>query len=80
MPKLKNLSGRDIIKILEYFGFSVVTQKGSHVKIGRTIENGFKQILTIPKHKELDKGTIKAIYNQILRYISESDLKKHFYS
>lgn len=80
MPKLKNLSGKDVIKILASLGFSVAAQKGSHVKMKRVIENNFSQSLTIPKHKELDKGTIKAIYNQILKYIPENDLKNHFYS
>lgn len=33
MPdKLKNLSGRQLIKILGKFNFIVVAQKGSHVK------------------------------------------------
>ena len=81
MPKtkFKNLSGKDVIKILEDFGFVEVAQKGSHIKLQRK-ENREKQTLTIPNHKELDKGTLKAIYNQTLRYISEEQLRKYFYS
>lgn len=33
MPKLKRLSGQDVIKILAAFGFAVAGQKGSHVKL-----------------------------------------------
>lgn len=80
MPKLKPLSGRDIIKIFESFDFSIVGQKGSHVKLKRITEDNIKQTLTIPNHKELDKGTLKSIYNQTLKYISESDIRKYFYS
>mgnify|MGYP001606392677 CR=1 FL=1 len=80
MPKLKTLSGRDIIKIFENFDFSIAGQKGSHVKLKRIARDNIKQTLTIPNHQELDRGTLKAIYNQALRYISESDLRKHFYS
>jgi predicted RNA binding protein YcfA (HicA-like mRNA interferase family) len=79
MPKLKVLSGTDIIRIFSKFGFEVISQRGSHIKIRRFLSDGTKQILTIPNHSELDKGTIKAIYRQALRYISESDLKPHFY-
>lgn len=79
MPKLKVLSGDDLITIFRKLGFLIVSQKGSHVKLER-IEDGLKQILTIPRHQELDKGTLKAIYNKALRYIPESDLRKHFYS
>jgi len=33
MPKLRRLSGDEVIRILERFGFAVYTQKGSHVKL-----------------------------------------------
>lgn len=80
MPKLKILSGDDIIKIFEEIGFSIEHQKGSHIKLKRMINDNIKQTLTIPRYKELDKGTIKAIYNQALVYVAERDLRKHFYS
>ena len=79
MPKLKVLSGKDILKILESFGFLVVSQKGSHIKLQR-INDSKKQILVIPNHPELDKGTIRAIFNQVSKYISEQELKSYFYS
>lgn len=63
-----------------HFGFNVASQKGSHIKLQRMLENNTRQILTIPGHAELDKGTIKAIYRQALRYISESELKSYFYT
>lgn len=80
MPKLKIFSGQEVIKILISFGFIVVAQKGSHIKLVRAIAENSRQTLTIPNHDELDKGTIKAIYRQALRYISESELKNHFYT
>jgi predicted RNA binding protein YcfA (HicA-like mRNA interferase family) len=80
MPKLKVLSGSKIINIFQKFGFKIVAQKGGHVKLQRTLLSGQRQTLTIPKHKELDKGTIKAIYRQSLRYISEDKLVSYFYT
>jgi len=80
MPKLKVLSGKDVLKIFETFGFIIVSQKGSHVKLKRIINENLKQTLTIPMHSQLDKGTIKAIHRQALRYISETDLMLHFYT
>lgn len=53
MPKLKILSGKNVIEILENFGFSVIGQKGSHTKL-RRIENNHKQTLTVPNHFEFD--------------------------
>ena len=80
MPKLKILSGEEVIKIFLSFGFIVVAQKGSHIKLGRTQSDGTKQTLTILNHIELDKGTLRAIYRQAQRYISEDKLKPYFYS
>lgn len=79
MPKLKILSAKKVISIFESLSFVVSKQKGSHIKLCRETSLG-KQILTIPNHKELDKGTLKAIYNQALRFVSESELKEHFYT
>lgn len=80
MPKLRTLSGEEVIKTLEGFGFFIANRKGSHVKLKRITENNMKQTLTIPVHAELDKGTLKAIYSQATRYISDDDLRNHFYT
>jgi len=80
MPKLKVLSGSDVLRIFLILGFQKMAQKGSHIKLVRRINNDTKQILTIPNHHELDKGTLKAIYRQALRYIPEQDLQSYFYS
>lgn len=79
MPKLKVLDSKDIIKILETFGFREVSQKGSHVKLIK--ETPFqRQVLTIPNHKNIDRGTVKAIFNQASRFVSSEELEKHFYT
>jgi predicted RNA binding protein YcfA (HicA-like mRNA interferase family) len=80
MPKLRILSGQEVVKIFLVFGFNVAAQKGSHIKLLKILLDSARQTLTIPSHPELDKGTIKAIYRQALRYIPESELKPHFYS
>ncbi len=80
MPgKLRRLSGKQVISILGRFGFSQVSQKGSHVKLVRD-SGGSRQVLVIPLHKELDRGTLKAIIRQASRYVPEEDLLPHFYA
>jgi predicted RNA binding protein YcfA (HicA-like mRNA interferase family) len=58
----------------------VAVQRGSHIKLVRILPDSARQTFTIPNHPELDKGTIKAIYRQALRYIPDGELKPHFYS
>jgi predicted RNA binding protein YcfA (HicA-like mRNA interferase family) len=79
MPKLRRLSGREVVGILQRFGFTLVSQRGSHMKLKRVVQNE-SQTLTIPAHAELDTGTLRAILRQASRYLPESDLRPHFYS
>jgi predicted RNA binding protein YcfA (HicA-like mRNA interferase family) len=81
MTKIRTLSGDDLLRIFAQFGFSKHSQRGSHIKLRRTSSaGGNRQTLTIVTHREIDKGTLQAIYRQALRYISETDLAPYFFS
>ena len=80
MPKLKRLSGKEVLAILLHFGFREISRRGSHMEMRRIGSAGEKETLTVPAHVELDTGTLLAIYRQALRYILERDLHEHFYS
>ena len=60
MPRLRRLSGAEVIKILQQFSFEIYSQKGSHIKLRRITSTG-KETLTVPNHGELDVGTCRAI-------------------
>lgn len=78
MPnKLKDLSGKEIVKFLEQNGFSIYKTRGSHCKIQRTILDR-NQTLIIPMHSSMAKGTLHDIYNQISEYLPESNTKNFF--
>ncbi|MDR3643126.1 MAG: type II toxin-antitoxin system HicA family toxin [Candidatus Doudnabacteria bacterium] len=71
----KTFSGRQVIKILcRYFGFVEISQKGSHVKLKKIVNN---QTLTtiVPLHKELSRGTFRGILE--LAEVSEEEFLKH---
>jgi len=74
MAKLPQVSGKQTIQALKRIGFNIVHQRGSHVKLSRTIENQ-KQTVIVPLQKTLKKGTLR---NGILRPINLSvdDFKK----
>ncbi len=79
MPRLKVLSGNEVAKILVGFGFSLASQKGSHAKLKRLAPSGENQTLIVPLHRELDHGTLRAIFNQACRYIPADELTPHFF-
>lgn len=80
MPRLRRLSGAEIIGILGRFGFVEHSRRGSHVKLRRIAADGAAQTLTIPDHAELDTGTCRAVLRQVTRFIPEVDLGPHFYA
>jgi hypothetical protein len=49
------------------------------MKLVRLVE-GHRQVLTVPNHEDIDKGTLKAIIRQASRYIPEKELRKSFYT
>ncbi len=79
MPKLRRLSGAEVVAIFQGFGFVVASQRGSHIKLRRAGGQS-TQTLTIPAHSELDAGTLRAIIRQAARFIPEQDLRSHFYA
>ena len=80
MPRLRHLSADDVIAILAGFGFGIHSQRGSHVKLRRTVGGSAAQTLTIPRHRELDPGTLRAIFRQATRFVPEDELRRHFYT
>ena len=58
MTKLPVVSGRECVAALQKIGFTITAQKGSHINMRR--DNPFGKTV-IPNHKEIKKGTLKAI-------------------
>ena len=55
------LSGRECVQVLKKQGFEFRRQKGSHIILKNPSS---KVTLTIPDHKTLDRGTLRAILRQ----------------
>jgi predicted RNA binding protein YcfA (HicA-like mRNA interferase family) len=60
---LSIISGKDLCKILAKIGYIKDHQAGSHI-ILRNKKYPFRR-LTIPNHKEIAKGTSRAIIRQV---------------
>jgi predicted RNA binding protein YcfA (HicA-like mRNA interferase family) len=61
MSKLPVVSGAQCVKALVKAGFVVYRQRGSHITLVR-VEPSAQT--TVPNHKELDRGTLRAIIRQ----------------
>ena len=61
MSKLPQVSGTDVVRALQKAGFAVRRQHGSHLILRR--DNPFAQTV-VPNHRQLDRGTLRAILRQ----------------
>ncbi len=58
MARLANISGKDAVKALERAAWRVAGQVGSHVVMTKA---GIRANLSVPQHKELSVGTLRAL-------------------
>jgi len=64
MPRLPQVSGRTLIRLLVSFGYEVIRQRGSHVRVRKISALG-EQNLTVPDHGAMAKGTLNDILTRV---------------
>jgi len=61
LPRLRNVSGEETVKILcNKFGFQITGRSGSHVRLSKMAPEG-KIGTVVPMHPELKPGTLKSV-------------------
>lgn len=58
MGKLGNISGKEAVKVFQKLAWEQIGQVGSHVVM---VKPGMRVNLSIPQHKELSVGTLRAL-------------------
>jgi predicted RNA binding protein YcfA (HicA-like mRNA interferase family) len=58
MGRLGNISGKDAVRAFERAGWKKIGQVGSHLVM---VKQGMRANLSIPQHKELAPGTLRAL-------------------
>ena len=62
MPRLPVVAGRELVRAFEKLGYVLDRQKGSHMVLREAAPPHRR--LVIPDHKEIAKGTLRAILRQ----------------
>ena len=62
----RDITANDLLKALKSFGYEIVRQKGSHIRI-KTELNG-EHYETVPNHKPIKIGTLSGILNNIAEH------------
>jgi len=64
VPKLPQVSGAQVVKLLESLGYQALRQRGSHVRMKKITPLG-EHAITIPAHDEMAKGTLNDILSKV---------------
>ena len=67
----RNISGQDLIKVLSKYGYEVIRQKGSHIRLSYSKADTTHHI-TIPNHDPLRLGTFNAILTDVAEHLKIS--------
>jgi len=58
MASIPILTGQDVVRVLESFGWRVVRQRGSHIIMTK---EGHIATLSVPRHKTVARGTLRSL-------------------
>ena len=64
MPKLPQVSGSDVLGLIQSLGYEIVRQRGSHIRLRKATPVG-EHSITIPTHRVLAKGTLNDILSRV---------------
>lgn len=64
----RDLSGRDLVRLLKRYGYEVVRQEGSHIRLRSSVK-GYPHHITLPDHAELKIGTLRALVRLVAGYL-----------
>lgn len=78
MPRMKVLSGREIVRFLERSGFILVSQNGSHIKMIHTSIQG--STIIVPNHREVKRGLLGGIIKKCMECLESGTVRDFFYT
>ena len=79
MKKLKQLSGKEVVKIFEMHGFEVKRTIGSHIRL-TLVKTDSSYHVTIPLHDSLKAGTLHGIVRDFEICFGQDEAEKYFFN
>lgn len=58
MAPIPSISGQEVVRVFESFGWGVARRRGSHIVMTKA---GEIATLSVPNHKEVAKGTLRSL-------------------
>jgi len=66
----RDISGDELSRLLQKFGYVITRQTGSHLRLSRILEE--EHHISIPRHKNLKIGTLNNILKDIAEHLGKT--------
>ena len=60
----RDVGATDLINLLRRYGYSIIRQTGSHIRLSKLLDGG-EHSITVPNHKPIKIGTLQSIANDV---------------
>lgn len=75
---MKVLSGVEIVRFLERYGFVLASQNGSHMKMRNLSIKG--SFIIVPRHRAIKRGLLGGIIKKCMEYLDNDTVRNFFFS
>ncbi|MGA8538898.1 MAG: type II toxin-antitoxin system HicA family toxin [Terriglobales bacterium] len=65
----RDLSGHELTRLLQRYGYERTRQVGSHIRLKSSLR-GHPHQITVPDHRSLRLGTLSAILSDVASYLN----------
>jgi len=74
----RDVDASDLINLLGRYGYDIIRQTGSHVRLSKKLDEG-EHVITVPNHKPIKIGTLQNIVKDIcfVNGLDMSDFYRH---
>lgn len=66
----RDISSKELIKLLKKFGYQITRQKGSHIRVTTTQQG--EHHITIPNHDPIRLGTLSSIISAVANHFKKT--------
>jgi len=73
----RDVDADKLITIMKRYGYVVVRQTGSHIRLSKTLDNKNEHNITIPNHRPIKIGTLQNIASQVCA-MNNLDIRKFY--
>jgi predicted RNA binding protein YcfA (HicA-like mRNA interferase family) len=60
----RDVNASELIKLLERYGYAVIRQTGSHIRLSKMVDDK-EHAITIPNHTPIKIGTLQSILKDV---------------